>query len=74
MWKGSPANASPQALCALSPCEMLYPHGGVAALLTFRGELPRRFCLDGSMLLCEARPGPPPVNRRRAVSPRPTYP
>ena len=49
------------------------PHGGVA-LLTVRGELPRRFCLDGSMLLCEARPGPPPANRRRAVSPSPTYP
>ena len=69
-WKGSPANASPQALVLIP--EMLYPHG-VAALLTVRGELPRRFCLAGSMLLCEARPGPPPVNRRRAVSPSPTY-
>ena len=70
MWKGSPAKASPQLLLSIQ--EMLYPHGA-AALLTVRGELPRRFCLDGSMLSCEADPGPPPVNRRRAVSPSPTY-
>ena len=52
---------------------MLYPRG-VAALLTARGALPRRFCLDGSMLLCEARPGPPPVESATRVYIRLAYP
>ena len=60
-------------LFVLSIPVMLYPHG-VAALLTVRGEFPRRFCLDGSMLLCEARPGPPPVESATRVYIRLAYP
>ena len=71
--EGQPSQVFSTSFVLSVPSEMLYPHGGVAALLTVRGELPKRPCLDGSMLLCEARPGPPPVNRRRAVSPSPTY-
>ena len=71
--EGQPCECFSLSFCALNSGEMMTPHGSERRF-TVRGELPRPFCLAGSMLLCEARPGPPPVNRRRAVSPSPAYP
>ena len=62
--EGQPSNASPQ--LALSPVRCLIPARRRRCAAHFSGRVSEAVLLKWKYLLCEARPGPPPVNRRRA--------